>query len=406
MHLPRSRRWTWRPSSKLREVRNRFVPVDNDAPRHHPPSRLRWGARLAGKYVCDQVLRPLRDRVSCQRLVATGAMNTRWVVLTGALLLAACDKHGSAEADAVDPKTPIAATVDGVAITIEQLDAATTRALQRYKSHGKALAPKLEASIRQGVLQRMIDNQVIANAAKAHGLKVTDADVEREFAKSKARYPSSEAFSRYLEASGRTEETLRDELRQNLLVERVVEKLQGTITVSAERISEHFEANRPRYEQPEQIRAARIVIAGDDDAATRELADRVYKQATAKGTDFGELARIHSRGPEQGRSGELGWFKRGKYGNDFDEVVFKLKPGSVSEPFRTKSGYQIVKVMDRRPARSRELSEVKDTIRATLEQAERSKRERDVIRRLKAEAEIVGGAGLPNALEPGEAVPE
>ncbi|MBL7055937.1 peptidyl-prolyl cis-trans isomerase [Candidatus Woesearchaeota archaeon] len=64
------------------------------------------------------------------------------------------------------------------------------------------------------------------------------------------------------------------------------------------------------------------------------------------GKDFGEVAKAVSICPSKKKSGNLGWFSRGKMVKEFEKVAFSLKKGEISEPFKTQFGWHIVKVMD------------------------------------------------------------
>jgi parvulin-like peptidyl-prolyl isomerase len=75
-------------------------------------------------------------------------------------------------------------------------------------------------------------------------------------------------------------------------------------------------------------------------------------------------------------------------GKKFDEVVFKLKPGQVSEIFETERGYHFVLVRDRREARKADFEKVKPQIKKFLIQEERAKLIDQLVERLEKEEKI------------------
>lgn len=101
----------------------------------------------------------------------------------------------------------------------------------------------------------------------------------------------------------------------------------------------------------EQTRARHILIrpsevVTDEDARVRlaDLRDRIQQ-----GESFAELARAHS--DDQGTAsegGDLGWTSPGELDPDFQEAMDQLAPGEVSQPFRTRFGWHIVQVEERR----------------------------------------------------------
>lgn len=100
-----------------------------------------------------------------------------------------------------------------------------------------------------------------------------------------------------------------------------------------------------------QTHARHILISPtavlSDDRARQRLES--LRQRIRMGDEFGELARAHSddRGSAM-RGGDLGWTDPGDMVPQFEEVMNRLPPGEVSEPFRTQFGWHIVEVLDRR----------------------------------------------------------
>ena len=74
----------------------------------------------------------------------------------------------------------------------------------------------------------------------------------------------------------------------------------------------------------------------------KQLAEKILKEIN-NGNDFADLARQYSEGPSGPKGGELGRFTRGQMVPEFDQVVFKLKPGAVSGLVETKFGFHIIK---------------------------------------------------------------
>lgn len=93
-------------------------------------------------------------------------------------------------------------------------------------------------------------------------------------------------------------------------------------------------------------------------AETQEAAQAVYDQIQ-DGADFGEMAVRFSQSDTALRGGELGWIEGQQVPSFFVDILADMKPGDVSEPFRTSSSFHIVKVNDLRSAVQR--SEVNQT---------------------------------------------
>lgn len=135
---------------------------------------------------------------------------------------------------------------------------------------------------------------------------------------------------------------------------------------------ERYMANLSTYVQPEAIRVAHILIAINEDegkfeADAKAKATQVLKQLR-EGADFSELAKEQSEDFGSKRlGGEIrGWSEKGKFVQPFEEAAFALKPGELSDLVRTRFGYHIIKVLERRDARQLSFEEVKDPILAGL----------------------------------------
>ncbi len=114
-----------------------------------------------------------------------------------------------------------------------------------------------------------------------------------------------------------------------------------------------------RRQMIRQTRARHILLALDaltDDAeARRQLG--VLRERIVNGQDFGELARIHSDDPgSASRGGDMGWLDPGSTVPVFERTMDSLGPGAISEPFRSRFGWHLVQVMERRERDATEIS--------------------------------------------------
>lgn len=146
--------------------------------------------------------------------------------------------------------------------------------------------------------------------------------------------------------------------------------------------------------QPERVRASHILIAvpADADAATRAhartRAETVLKEARA-GKDFAALAREHSQDPESaGNGGDLGFLQRGQMVGPFNDATFSLQPGAVSDLVETPFGYHIIKVLEKQPARTVPLDELRPQVEQHLQNVIREKQIQAFIVGLKAKGTV------------------
>jgi peptidyl-prolyl cis-trans isomerase SurA len=101
----------------------------------------------------------------------------------------------------------------------------------------------------------------------------------------------------------------------------------------------------------EQVLVRHILVTPneiiDDETAKQQLEDALEK--LADGEDFGELAKLMSDDPGSANNGgEMDWSGPGTFVPEFEEVVDASEIGEISDPFRSRFGWHVVEVMDRR----------------------------------------------------------
>ena len=143
-----------------------------------------------------------------------------------------------------------------------------------------------------------------------------------------------------------------------------VEALRAKAVVTAREVERNYNQNAETYSTPEQVRASHILLKtdGKNDAEVKAKAEDLLKQIKG-GADFAELAKKNSQDEASAKQGgDLDYFARGRMVPEFDEVAFSLQPGQVSDLVKTQFGYHIIKVVDKKPATTRSLDEVRAQI--------------------------------------------
>lgn len=149
-----------------------------------------------------------------------------------------------------------------------------------------------------------------------------------------------------------------------------------------------YRHHRENWKVPESAHAAHIVKHVNEEVSAKDAQEAIdaVKQRLDAGEAFETVADEASDCP--GNGGDLGWFTRGKMVEDFEEVVFQMEPGQVSEPFRSVFGFHIARLFERKPATLRPLNEVKDQIEKQLVRERETKAVEDFVDALRAKADI------------------
>ena len=212
-----------------------------------------------------------------------------------------------------------------------------------------APTPDQLAALRHTVLQAGVDRLLFVQEAAKRGLEIPPAEVEQRLQRMRADWPPEE-FEALLAQRHQTVDELRAELRAQLVQERLFHELvYPRVAVTEEEIRAELDAHPELLQEPEQVHAAQIVVKELDQA----------KEIRAKlrdGAKFADLARERSLSADAKDGGDLGWFPRGVMPPQFDAVAFSLGPGQISEVVTTDYGFHIFKLLERRPARKRDLA--------------------------------------------------
>jgi peptidyl-prolyl cis-trans isomerase C len=159
------------------------------------------------------------------------------------------------------------------------------------------------------------------------------------------------------------------ETEKMILAEAYLQKSLPKVEVSEEEIKQYYETHKGEFKQPEGIKLKHILIyvPQNADNKTKERALNRAKQIRSqlvKGAKFEELAKIYSDDTaSREKGGDLGILRKGVTLPEFEEKVFKLKPGEISQPILSPYGYHIVKVEKIIPEEILPFEKVKDQVK-------------------------------------------
>lgn len=147
------------------------------------------------------------------------------------------------------------------------------------------------------------------------------------------------------------------------------------IAVDQPKIEEYYKSNLATFKLPEQRHARHILLqAGEEDSSEihqekAAKAAQVLKLAK-NGGDFVALSKQYSEGPSKSSGGDLGFFPAGQMVPAFDQAVFTMQPGAISDVVKTQFGYHIIKLEEIKPVTTQPLAEATEKIISTLQRKE------------------------------------
>ncbi|HEX5915794.1 MAG TPA: peptidylprolyl isomerase [Rubrobacter sp.] len=233
--------------------------------------------------------------------------------------------------------------------------------------------PQYQATVQQ-LMPQLVSIEIAKAYAQEHNITVSDKEVDQELAKLKEQVgdqarasgqdvSNQEAYEQALKQNNITEEQLREDIRENLPVQEVQERVTGDAEPSDEEIQTYYEKNKEaQFTTPEQ-RCVRHILFNKDQ---KEKAEDV-KQQLENGGDFAKLAKENSQDPgSAAQGGDLGCLGKGETVPEFEQAAFGAERGEIVGPVQTEFGYHLLQVTDVKSEQTRSLQEVESQIRAQL----------------------------------------
>ncbi|MEJ5230232.1 MAG: peptidyl-prolyl cis-trans isomerase [Pseudothermotoga sp.] len=269
-------------------------------------------------------------------------------------------------AQETQPATAVVAEVNGVAITMGELDreANLNRLLVQIQSidekfyevlTGTAEGMNLLLRYKREVLNNLIDQVLIIQMAEKMNIVVSKETVEKmvsdELNKTLTQYSMTESdLDWYLKQSGLGDlESFKDRLRWIFSVQQAVSLIQQQVTSSAtvteQEAKDFYEQNKEYFAIQEGVKLLRIIVDSKDKA--NQVLDRIRS-----GEDFSQVASDVSIDPlTKGKAGDLGWVERnsGLIAADVEEKIFASPKGAMLGPLQTSGGWEIYRILDKRP---------------------------------------------------------
>jgi len=251
------------------------------------------------------------------------------------------------------PLDRIVAVVDDQIILDSELEERIETLRMRMGDQGTQLPP--DRDLRRQMLEQMINEEVQLQRARQAGLRVSDDEVNQALARMASQNNVTLAqLPDMLAAEGIDYSSFREEIRRQLVQQQLQRRmLFRQVTVSEREVQEFLAEAEAQGDLDAEYRVSHIMIAADteDDAAetrrAREKAQDIHQQLE-DGADFAELAIAHSDSRTALEGGDMGWRSGPELPSVFAERVVDMREGGITNPFRTSSGYHILKLNEAR----------------------------------------------------------
>ena len=240
-------------------------------------------------------------------------------------------------------------TINGQPLPEEAIEFEYRRLMQFYSRHLPPEQLKAEAAnLRAKAVEQAIGAKLLIDEAARLDIRVPAARVDERIAAMIGQAGGREVFASRLAENRITEEALRANIEQGCKVDMLVEQIcEGVPDPTGAEMQAWHEENKEQYVQPERASAQHILIrpASDSDGDRVVAESRLdgLREQIAAGASFADLAAAHSECPSgKQNGGSLGWFGRGMMVPEFDEAVFSMKVGELSDIIETQFGFHLI----------------------------------------------------------------
>jgi len=261
----------------------------------------------------------------------------------------------ASEAQRVNMVDRIVAIVNKEVITYSELNKAIAGAERELRRQG-AQAPEREVLERQ-MLERLILDKAQLQMARETGIRVDDLQLDRSVQRVAEQNKMTLAdFRSVLERDRVSFDAFREDLREQIILTRLREReVDDKIQVSDAEVDQFMKSSGTQTGERVQYNLSHILVRIPDQAtadrieAARAKAEKARTEATASG-DFAKIAATYSDAPDALQGGSLGWRTQDRVPELFASELLRMKPGDVSEVFRSPAGFHVLKLLDRRGA--------------------------------------------------------
>jgi peptidyl-prolyl cis-trans isomerase SurA len=261
------------------------------------------------------------------------------------------------------------------------------------------------------LLRDLIDQQLLVQRAKDEGISV-EADVIKQLdeVRKQNNLASLDDLEKAVESQGLSWDDYKSQIRNRLLTQEVIHREMGSrIIIGHDEVQQYYDAHQKDFVKPEQVELAEIFLDTKDKSPQEieaiEQKANDYRNRVLKGEEFSEIAKRYSEGSTKDKGGTLGTFEPGQLSKQLEDIVFKMDKGQITEVIQTKTGFEILKVVDHFKAGLQPVSKVENEIMNRIYLQKMQPQMREYLAQLREESYVTVKPGFTDsAAVPGASV--
>jgi parvulin-like peptidyl-prolyl isomerase len=272
--------------------------------------------------------------------------------------------------------TNAVAVVGNETVTKAQFDQLLDQAKNSYKTQKRPFptaGSQEYQALRGQAMQFLVQRAQFEQKARELDIEVSDKDVDQRLKQLIKQYfgGSKKKYEKQLKQQGLSEDQVREDVRAQLIQERIYNKVTKDVTVTAKDVEASYKKNKSQYVQPATRDVRHILVK------KKTLADQLYGQLTSGG-NFAALAKKYSQDPSSKSQGGKLTVSKGQTVPPFDRAAFSMRTRAISKPIKTQYGWHIIQPLGGvKKQKTTPLPQVRDAIKQQLLQERKQKKMND-----------------------------
>lgn len=287
----------------------------------------------------------------------------------------------------------IVAIVNDDVITQSEFKLALARAKSQINdSH---LAQPDQTILHKQVLDQLINQTLQLQLAKAAGIQITDAELDKIIARvADQNHVTVPELYQHINADGLSTEAYRQEIEQQVTIQKLQQQeVASKLVIQPDEVTAFIKSRLWQTHTDKEYRLEDILIPLNDNPSSEDVVKAKQKaewvlNQLKQGKNFQQLAQKESGNAQALSGGDLGWRKLPEIPSAFTEQVTHMNAHEVSEPIQTPNGFHIIRLADVRNLSNHQASPNRKQIEELLLQQKLEESVQNWIGKLRAQAFI------------------
>ncbi|MCD4669415.1 MAG: peptidylprolyl isomerase [Actinomycetia bacterium] len=293
------------------------------------------------------------------------------------------------------------ATVNDISIKQDEVEAYLNFILAQNLEASTNLTDEERKDLEISIVDSILVVKLLEQYAADNNIAASQEEIDMQMTLIIESYESESEFESELKSKDVDRKFLEDEIRNQILRNKIYFETIAGVMVTGEQLKEYYEENKETtFKVPAQVKASHILSMfpwiedqkiEENDQDREKVRDKIefVAEQLKNGAEFGDMAREYSDDTATSvDGGDLGFITRGQMVEEFETAVFSLDIEEVSGIVETKFGYHIIKVFDKQEEKIQEFEEVKENISTHLTETYKLEKWEGFLAKLIADADI------------------